>query len=110
MGAGANASVGIILGATVYTTGTAAQTTQSATPAVALGPGRSYINRLRNGVVAAFAATRLLASLLYGVGANDLFTYASVVLLLGATALLASYIPALRATRADPMIALSHNA
>ena len=46
------------------------------------------------GLVAAFAATRLLASLLYGVGSNDLFTYASVVFLLGSAALLASYIPA----------------
>jgi ABC-type lipoprotein release transport system permease subunit len=43
-------------------------------------------------------------------GALDLTTFVLVTLVLAAIALLASYIPALRATRADPMIALSHNA
>jgi putative ABC transport system permease protein len=47
--------------------------------------------------------------LLYSVGAFDVTTFVLVTLVLGAIALLASYIPALRATRADPMIALSHN-
>jgi putative ABC transport system permease protein len=58
------------------------------------------------GLVGSFGATRLLASLLYGVGVNDVFTYAAVVFLLGSAALLASYIPARRAMKVDPIIAL----
>ncbi|HEV2132038.1 MAG TPA: FtsX-like permease family protein, partial [Longimicrobiaceae bacterium] len=58
------------------------------------------------GVVGAWAATRVIRSLLYDVSATDPITYVGVVLFLGAVALLAAYLPARRATRVDPMIAL----
>ena len=62
------------------------------------------------GLVLAFFSTRTLSAFLYTVGAFDFATFVFVTVALAAIALLASYIPALRATRADPMIALSHNA
>ena len=62
------------------------------------------------GLVLAFFSTRTLSAFLYTVGAFDAATFVVVTVALTAVALLASYIPALRATRADPMIALSHNA
>ena len=55
------------------------------------------------GVAGAFAATRFLQSLLFGVGATDPATFLAVPALVFAAALLASWLPALRATRADPM-------
>ena len=58
------------------------------------------------GVPAAFAATRLLGGLLSGVTTTDPVTYAIVVVLLGLSAVLASYIPARRATRVNPISAL----
>ena len=54
------------------------------------------------GVIGAVALTRVMASLLFGVSTTDLATFTAVPLILIATAMLASYIPALRATRVDP--------
>ena len=58
------------------------------------------------GVALAFAGTRLLESVLFGVASADVTTFVGIPMLLAAVALLASYIPARRATRVDPMEAL----
>ena len=58
------------------------------------------------GIVAAVALTRVMASLLFGVSTTDLATFTTVPLILIATAMIASSIPALRATRVDPVVAL----
>jgi putative ABC transport system permease protein len=60
------------------------------------------------GTVGALLQTRFLSGLLYGVGVNDPTTLLSVATLLIGVAALASYIPARRATRLDPMVALRH--
>jgi putative ABC transport system permease protein len=60
------------------------------------------------GVIAAAALTRWMGSLLFGVAPNDPITFASVIALLAAVALAACYIPARRAMRVDPMIALRY--
>src|SRR6185436_4854269 len=86
---------------------------------MALGARRSTVLRLvlteagalaaagvAAGVVLALGLTRLLASFLFGVGATDPATFAAVVVGLAGVALLSAYVPGLRATRVHPMEAL----
>ena len=98
-----------------------AQRTREIGLRVALGAERAGILRLvvgggarlalvgiALGIGAALALTRLMADLLYGVRATDPVTFATVTILLGATSLLASYVPARRALNVDPIVALRH--
>jgi putative ABC transport system permease protein len=86
---------------------------------IALGAGKNSIFRLIVGqamtlvgislvvgLAGAFAATRLLNSLLFGVGASDPVTFVAIVLLVSAVAFIAAWLPARRATRVDPIVAL----
>jgi putative ABC transport system permease protein len=61
------------------------------------------------GLVGAFSLTRAMAAILYGIGANDSTTFGWSALLLAVVALLASYVPARRATLIDPVKALHHD-
>ena len=58
------------------------------------------------GLTGAFGLTRLMRRLLFGTEATDPLTFAAIALLLAAIALVASFVPALRAARIDPMVSL----
>jgi predicted permease len=74
-----------------------------------LGQGtRITLTGIAVGIAASFGLTRLMASMLFGVSATDPLTFAAVVALLLAVALLACWIPARKAMRVDPMAALRH--
>lgn len=60
------------------------------------------------GTISAFALTRFMSTILYGVSPADPLTFTSIAMLLVLMALLACYLPARRATRIDPMIALRY--
>jgi len=97
------------------------QRTQEIGVRMALGAGRGDVLRLvlkqglllaglglAAGLSAALWLTRLIQTFLYGVGATDLLTFTAISLLLAFVALLACWIPARRAARVDPMVALRY--
>ncbi|MFL6255009.1 MAG: ABC transporter permease [Pyrinomonadaceae bacterium] len=100
---------------------TVAQRTREIGVRMALGAGRADVLRLvigeglsvvggglALGLLLSFAVTRVLGGFLYGVTASDPLTFVGVPALLGAIALAAGYLPARRAARVDPMVALRY--
>ena len=74
---------------------------------IVLGQGaRLVIVGLAIGTLASLALTRMMTTLLFGIGTRDPMTFAAVGVLLAAVSLLACYIPARRAMRVDPVVAL----
>jgi ABC-type antimicrobial peptide transport system permease subunit len=64
---------------------------------------------IATGTVVSLAVAKAIAALLFGTSAGDPITFAGMVLLLGTVALLAGYLPARRASRINPMVALRNN-
>jgi putative ABC transport system permease protein len=76
---------------------------------LAMGQGfRLVVAGLVIGLAAAFILTRVMASLLFGISATDPLTFVTISLVLLVVAMLASYIPSVRAMRVDPMVALRY--